>query len=232
MASKRNNILIVGLGNIDRPDTRHSVGMKLIDRLSVCLDTSWTCSKETKSYMARKKLSFNSQHSDGLPVTSEIVLLKSVLPMNANGRSVKKAVDLFKISTSDVFLIHDELDKPVGKFGIKDKGSARGHNGVKSVITCLSSDAILRLRIGIDRPDNRNNVANYVLSKFTETEQGAVALLMDSALTLLLTVVEARMNLEPHFLVKHLESAAVKPLPCQGEIGKKTSSQRQAHEEM
>ena len=84
---------IIGLGNIDRPDTRHSVGMKLIDRLAVCLDTTWTCSKATKSYVARKKLSFNSQQSDGLPETSEIFLMKSVLPMNANGRSVKKTGD-------------------------------------------------------------------------------------------------------------------------------------------
>ena len=92
--------------------------------------------------------------------------------------------------------------------------------------------AILRLRIGIGRPDNRDNVADYVLSEFTEADQGAIALLMDRALTLLLTVVETRMNLEPHFLVKRLESAAMKPIPVQDEIGNKICSPRQPHEDM
>lgn len=188
--------LIVGLGNLDRPQTRHSVGMQIVDGLAACLDADWSKSKETQSYIARKRLT-----SDG---HSEIILLKSVLPMNINGKSVKKAVDHFRILPGCVFLIHDELDKSVGKFGIKVNGSARGHNGVRSVVNSLSSDDLVRLRIGIGRPVMKTDVTNYVLGQFTKDEAELISSNAHRALTILLQEVESKLALNSSELVKQL----------------------------
>lgn len=84
---------IVGLGNFDRPRTRHSVGMQIVDRLATCLDAKWSKSKEVQSYIARKTLTLFPTES-----RFEIIFIKSVFPMNANGKSVKKAGEFAFIS--------------------------------------------------------------------------------------------------------------------------------------
>lgn len=191
--------LVVGLGNFDRPTTRHSVGMQIVDRLAAHFGAKWSKSREAQSYVARKTLTL-------FPTGSrfEIIFMKSVFPMNANGKSVRKAVDHFGISPGNVFVIHDELDKPVGKFGIKLNGSARGHNGVRSVISSLSSDAFVRLRIGIGRPDAKTDVSEYVLGEFTDHEAELVSTNACRASMLLLQTIESQLNLKSSELVSCL----------------------------
>lgn len=71
---------------------------------------------------------------------AQLVLLRPRRLMNANGRSVARAAELFGLTAEEVYLVHDELDKPLGKLTLKLGGSARGHNGVRSCITCLNSN--------------------------------------------------------------------------------------------
>jgi len=192
------NIMVVGLGNLDRINSRHSVGMKVIDRLAIYLNMEWAPNRHLKALTATKALTVQSGSQ---PLNFRCHLLKSKLPMNANGASVRRAAELFSVEHSKIFLIHDELDKSVGKFGVKANGSARGHNGVRSVFDCLSTDKITRLFIGIDRPTSKNDVVNYVLSNFSAEEQSRVDERTDAALVALLNVVEERLNLSRFELI-------------------------------
>ncbi|XP_068726639.1 probable peptidyl-tRNA hydrolase [Montipora capricornis] len=151
--------MIVGLGNYILRDTRHSVGMLLVDHLGKQLGTAWQLNQRSRSLLAVTKL--NGQ---------QLILLKPMVAMNINGKSIVKAVTMFNVEPSNIILAHDDLDRPLGKFSIKHGGSAGGHNGVKSAISSLKSDVMKRVRIGIGRPDNKHDVTEYVLSKFDSSE--------------------------------------------------------------
>lgn len=157
---KRNKYLIVGLGNFDMPQTRHSVGMQVVDKLANCLHTCFHREKECAGCVATASL-------NGL----DLVLLKPKMPMNVNGTSVRKTVSSYNIRPENVYLLHDDIEKGLGQLSVKEMGSANGHNGVRSVIDSLRSDAMPRIKIGIDRPASRGQVAEYVLSNFPREEQ-------------------------------------------------------------
>ncbi|NWI11293.1 PTH hydrolase, partial [Crypturellus soui] len=134
---------VAGLGNYGLRGTRHSVGMAVLDRLAARLAVGerWRadgrCCADVAVAAAR-----------GL----ELVLLKPRRLMNRNGLSVASAAKMYCLSPEDIYLVHDDLDKALGKVAIKLGGSARGHNGVRSCISALQSDEMTRLRVGIGRP--------------------------------------------------------------------------------
>lgn len=117
--------------------------------------------------------------------------------MNANGQSVARAAELFGVTTEDVYLVHDELDKPLGKLALKLGGSARGHNGVRSCISCLNSSVMPRLRVGIGRPVHPITVEAHVLGCFSPEEQELLPPLLDSATDLLLDHIRKRSQAPP-----------------------------------
>uniref|UniRef100_A0A3Q3NRR7 peptidyl-tRNA hydrolase n=1 Tax=Labrus bergylta TaxID=56723 RepID=A0A3Q3NRR7_9LABR len=122
---------VVGLGNPGMEGTRHSVGMAVLGSLAARLGVAerWRGDK----------------HVSGEVIVSEVqqthvVLLRPRLLMNINGVSVAKAAGKYGIRPEDILLVHDDLDKPLGKISIKQGGSARGHNGVRSCVDCLQTD--------------------------------------------------------------------------------------------
>ncbi|XP_008064429.1 probable peptidyl-tRNA hydrolase, partial [Carlito syrichta] len=100
--------------------------------------------------------------------------------------------ELFGLAAEDVYLVHDELDKPLGKLAPKLGGSARGHNGVRSCISCLNSSAMPRLRVGIGRPVSPEAVQSHVLGCFCPAELEQLPLLLDQATDLLLDHIRER----------------------------------------
>ena len=90
--------------------------------------------------------------------------------MNLSGTVVKKYVDYFKINPSDILVIHDDLDMPTGKIKLKANSSSGGHNGIKNIIQELNTQNFNHLKIGISK-DNRMEVKDYVLGKFTQEEK-------------------------------------------------------------
>ncbi|XP_015449785.1 probable peptidyl-tRNA hydrolase isoform X3 [Pteropus alecto] len=122
--------LVAGLGNPGLPGTRHSVGMAVLGQLARRLGVaeSWARDRRCVADLALASLG-----------DAQLVLLRPRRLMNANGRSVARAAELFGLTAEEVYLVHDELDKPLGKLALKLGGSARGHNGVRSCITCLNS---------------------------------------------------------------------------------------------
>ncbi len=153
--------LVVGLGNPGKQYawTRHNVGFMVIDylaeRLGIKVD----------------RIKFKSVIGEGFLDTEKIVLAKPQTYMNLSGEAVFDMVQWYKPDFADILVIFDDMDLPVGKLRLRMKGSAGGHNGMKSIIYMLQSDEFPRLRIGIGRPENeRIESVDFVLSKFTDQE--------------------------------------------------------------
>nr|XP_003470674.1 probable peptidyl-tRNA hydrolase [Cavia porcellus] len=175
--------LVAGLGNPGLPSTRHSVGMAVLGQLAQRLGVaeSWVRDPRCAADLALAPLG-----------DAQLVLLRPRRFMNANGRSVARAAELFGLTAEEIYLVHDELDKPLGKLALKLGGSARGHNGVRSCISCLNSSAMPRLLVGIGRPAHRSAVEAYVLGCFFPEEQELLPSLLDGATDLLLAHIRAR----------------------------------------
>ncbi|XP_029296476.1 peptidyl-tRNA hydrolase isoform X2 [Cottoperca gobio] len=170
--------LVVGLGNPGMEGTRHNVGMAVLGTLAARLGVAdrWRSDK----------------HVSGEVIVSEVqqthvVLLRPRLLMNVNGVSVAKAASKYGIEPEDIFLVHDEMDKPLGKISVKHGGSARGHNGVRSCVDCLQTDVMPRLRVGIGRPMEKTQVDRHVLGRFSSEEKKVLDSVLVQCVDLLLS---------------------------------------------
>ena len=167
--------LIVGLGNPgnEYADTRHNIGFMVVDRLShelVSPAATWESDSKRKAMVAK---------------ASDVLLIKPLTYMNNSGIAVKSFVDYYKLAPSDVWVIHDDIDLPLGKIRIRQKGGTAGHNGVTSILESLGSDAFVRFRMGVGRgkestgPNENKNLSHrsviaFVLSRFNQSEAGSL----------------------------------------------------------
>ncbi len=172
--------LIVGLGNPGKEyeRTRHNVGWWVIDR--VC--------RELNLELSREK--FKGLYGELPTSRGKVILLKPLTYMNRSGESVKGFVKFFKLEPQEVLVVYDDLDLPLGKIRLRKKGSSGGHKGLKSVIEQLGTDNFPRLRIGIGRPEKKEEVVNFVLSPFKEGELPAVEEAVERAAKCILEIVE------------------------------------------
>lgn len=152
--------LIVGLGNPGREYelTRHNIGFMAIDELA----KRWNISLNEQK--------FKGVFGAGFVNGEKVILLKPLTYMNLSGESIRPLMDYYKIDVEDFVVMYDDLDIPVGKLRLRMKGSAGGHNGVKSTISHLGTQEFQRIRMGIDRPKNGMKVIDYVLGRFTSEE--------------------------------------------------------------
>ncbi|KAJ8006068.1 hypothetical protein DPEC_G00124420 [Dallia pectoralis] len=169
--------LVVGLGNPGINGSRHSVGMAVLKALSDRLGVadSWRGDR----HVSGEVIVSNIQDT-------QIVLLRPRLLMNINGVSVAKAAGKYSITPEDILLVHDDLDKPFGKLAMKQGGSARGHNGVRSCVDCLHTDVMLRLRVGIGRPTGKISVERHVLGHFSKEEQKVLSGVLEQCVDMVL----------------------------------------------
>ena len=149
--------LIVGLGNPgDRySGTRHNVGFRVIDEAA-----------------RRESAGFESAPADALIArvrSKDVILAKPMTFMNASGEAVGGLLRYYKIDVADLLVVVDEIQLPLGKLRARARGSAGGHNGLKSIIQHLG-DEFARLRLGVGRGDSRRDLADHVLAKFEKDE--------------------------------------------------------------
>lgn len=104
----------------------------------------------------------------------KIVFLKPMEFMNRSWGAVWALANFYKIEPKDILVIHDDIDLPVWKIQLKLWGSSAGHNGLKDIIAKLATNEFWRLRIGVDRPANQQDVADYVLSTFKKEEKNLI----------------------------------------------------------
>lgn len=126
----------------------------------------------------------------------QVVVAKPQTYMNLSGQAVGRLVREFGVAVSDVLVVHDDLDVPVGKLRIRERGGSGGHKGVASIIERLGSEEFPRIRVGIGRP--QGDVVSYVLSEFTLEERRVVTQVVervsDAIGSILAEGVEAAMN--------------------------------------
>ena len=155
--------LIVGLGNPGREyrETRHNVGFLVIDELARRhqLTLSLGPSQVPETFVAKK---FGPE---------PLLVAKPLTFMNRSGDSVAALTRYFDIAPADVLVVVDEVALPFGKLRARARGSAGGHNGLKSIIERLGTQEFPRLRLGIGRGDSRRDLADHVLSKFEPGER-------------------------------------------------------------
>lgn len=148
--------LIVGLGNpgSQYKFTRHNAGFLVVDEIAKKLNVNFKSSK------------FNGE----IAKSDDIILGKPSTFMNKSGLFVAQVANFYKIHPDDIMIIHDEKDLDLGKSIIKVGGSGGSHNGVIDVITQLGSRDFKRLKIGINSPERKGELKNFVLGNFTPTE--------------------------------------------------------------
>jgi peptidyl-tRNA hydrolase, PTH1 family len=153
--------LIVGLGNPGKQydQTRHNIGFEVIDVLSDLFSIPLNQSK------------FKGMYGIGLHNREKVLLLKPLTYMNLSGESIRAVMDYYQIELEDLLVIYDDLDLPVGKIRLRQKGSPGGHNGIKSTVAHLGTQEFNRIRIGIDRPTPGMSVPDYVLGRFRAEER-------------------------------------------------------------
>ncbi|HEY4554018.1 MAG TPA: aminoacyl-tRNA hydrolase [Bacillaceae bacterium] len=163
--------LIAGLGNPGSiyDKTRHNIGFEVIDKLADRFGSPLNQSKFNGL--------FTIVHKNG----QKIILLKPLTYMNLSGESIRPIMDYYDIPIEDLVVIYDDLDLPVGKIRLRQKGSAGGHNGIKSTIAHLGTQEFNRIRIGIDRPPAGMKVPDYVLGKFRKEEWESIQTVIETS---------------------------------------------------
>jgi PTH1 family peptidyl-tRNA hydrolase len=165
--------LIVGLGNPGREyeHTRHNIGFRVVDKLAAQEGWKWN-ERRSRAVLASGNLGLE-----------KVVLAKPITYMNLSGEAVGELARWYKVRPEDMLIVYDELDLPVGKVRLRPNGSAAGHNGMKSIIHYLHTDAIPRLRVGIGHPTNSHIPGkDHVLGVPTTDENILIARAEDRAI--------------------------------------------------
>lgn len=168
---------LVGLGNPGPTYayTPHNIGFLILDRLCDDYHGTWT----NDHNMVTASVTINGK---------KIVLIKPQTFMNNSGE-ILRHLSKRGIKQENIFVLHDEIDFPFGKVTVKSGGSARGHNGLRSLIA-HGGENFLRLRCGVGRPEHAADVGNFVISKFQESEN-EVQDLISKSIDIVLTHLQA-----------------------------------------
>lgn len=168
--------IIAGLGNpgAEYAHTKHNVGFMLVDALAERLGVdAW-----------RER--FNALTAEGRIGAQKVLFVKPLTYMNESGRALGSLLDWYKLAPEDLIVAHDDMDIAAGTIRLRRKGSAGGHNGIKSLLAHIGSEDFSRVRIGIGRPLPGWTVVRHVLAPFPAED----VLKIQEAISYLLPAVE------------------------------------------
>lgn len=151
--------LIVGLGNPGKEydNTRHNIGFEVVDYIA------------HKYNIELNRVKFKGIYGEGFIANKKVILLKPTTYMNLSGDSIREVMNFYKLAEGEVIVLYDDISLGIGRLRIREKGSAGGHNGIKSIITNLSTDIFPRIKIGVGQP--KGDLVSHVLGKFNKDEQ-------------------------------------------------------------
>ncbi|MBP1758696.1 MAG: aminoacyl-tRNA hydrolase [Firmicutes bacterium] len=164
--------LIVGLGNPGSKyeKTRHNVGFLTVDELA------------DRKNLPIQKLRFRALTNTAQMGDHKVLLMKPTTYMNLSGQSVGEAARFYKIPPDRIIVISDDVDLPVGRLRVRRRGSAGGHNGLKSLIQHLGSEDFPRIKIGVGgKPHPDYDMADWVLGRFTDGDQKRINQAVEAA---------------------------------------------------
>ncbi len=155
-------ILIVGLGNpgMEYAATRHNVGFDMLTYLGDRYDIALR-SKEGRAVVGK-----------GFIEGQKVILAQPQTYMNLSGESVRALMDFYKLEEEDLIVICDDINLSVGQVRIRPKGSAGGHNGIKSIIQHIGTQDFTRIRIGVGGKPEGGDLVKHVLGRFSREEDG------------------------------------------------------------
>ena len=180
--------LIAGLGNPGKQyeNTRHNAGFMALDALADQLGTSIE-EKKHKALCGK-----------GMIGGEKVILLKPQTFMNLSGESIRAAADFYKVDPDHIMVIYDDISLEPGQLRIRKKGSAGGHNGIKSIIAHLGTQEFPRIKVGVGAKPDRMDLADYVLGHFSQIESrvmdDAAKEAGHAAQAIILDGIEAAMN--------------------------------------
>ena len=177
-------LLLVGLGNPspDNENNRHNIGFKIIDAIN-------------KEYsLSKQKPKFKGLLTTGKIGDKKIYAIKPLTFMNNSGQCIRELIEYFKINPKDVIVFHDDIDINFGKVKTKFGGSSAGHNGIESIDKFIGKD-YSRVRIGIGRPESRNEVSDHVLKNFNDEEKENLSGVINNIVSSIIVLVDRKLEL-------------------------------------
>ena len=176
--------LFVGLGNPtpDSENNRHNVGFKIIDSIN------------KKFKLSKQKPKFKGLLTTGNIGNEKVYAIKPLTFMNNSGICIRELIEYFKIDSEDVIVFHDDLDIEFGKIKAKFGGSSAGHNGIASIDKFIGKD-YSRVRVGIGKPKNNIEVADFVLQNFNEDEVPEIEKISKNITQSITILVEKKLDL-------------------------------------
>ena len=154
--------MVVGLGNPGAKyvNTRHNIGFDALDAF---------CSKHDIKLKSSRR--FRADTGKGRVGGEKVIAVKPMTYMNLSGEAVLEIADYYDIKNENIIVVYDDISMETGRLRIRRKGSAGGHNGIKSIILNLGSDEFPRVKIGVGAPEHKDHdLADYVLGKFSKEE--------------------------------------------------------------
>ena len=165
--------LIAGLGNPGKEyeKTRHNSGYMALEKLAENVGASVTVNK------------FNALTATAMIGGEKVLLMEPLTFMNLSGNAVRAAADYYKIDPQDILILHDDMDLPVGSVRIRPKGSSGGQKGMKHIISCMGTDEIARIRIGVghSKRGEHEEVPDWVLSPVAKADRDLFETAIDTA---------------------------------------------------
>jgi PTH1 family peptidyl-tRNA hydrolase len=179
--------LIIGLGNPGPhyQNSRHNTGFMAVNLLAEQHGLTWA-----------NKPKFKAEIAEGLLHGQKVILAKPTTYYNLSGEAARAIKDFYKLELSDILVIHDELDLPLGTIRARIGGSDAGNNGVKNLIEHLGED-FARLRVGVtNQPLTADDHINYVLGSFSKEENKALPEIFQTILELTLGFIDETKKFE------------------------------------
>ena len=177
-------LLLVGLGNPspENENNRHNIGFKVINSIN------------KKFGLSKQKPKFKGLLTTGKIGNKKVYAIKPLTFMNNSGICIRELIEYFKIDSADVIVFHDDLDIDLGKVTVKFGGSNAGHNGIESIDKFIGKD-YSRVRIGIGRPQKKNDIHEHVLADFGDDEKNSIDILTNNIVTSLTVLIDKKLDL-------------------------------------
>ena len=177
--------IVAGLGNpgLEYENTRHNAGFLTMEELA----------KQCGAKLDQMK--FKSDCGEAMLGEVRCLLMKPTTYMKLSGDAIAAAANFYKIPPEQVLVIYDDISLPPGKLRLRRKGSAGGHNGIKSIIAQLGTEEFPRIRVGVGaKPNPQYDLADWVLSKFSEEDMKALQPALEHAADAAKKIVSGDMN--------------------------------------